>query len=344
MFSSFKNVTVYSGTNNTFTAFPMGGIGAGMICLEGCGTLSHFSLMNQPDIHNEPNIFSAICIKGKENITRILEGLVPMHKVYGKGSVFRNYGLPRFSHSSFKAPFPFVVVDLNDPKIPLDVQIVGWSPFIPGDQDNSGLPVCALEFTFKNNSPEEHECVYSFNAFNLLKFRLVNDRIKIVSENQVNRKIPGGVIFEQHPSGEEPREQGIFCVATGDPDTMVNCALEGGLAVDKDPIEPMGPGSSIYVPFDLASGEEKTIRLMFSWYFPESHLRFGKEFDDENSLKGETYKPWYTGMFKNGLEVMDYWKKITAGFSTRVMPLPGHFMKCLYPKGWWRPYRRIFPY
>jgi len=35
-------------------AFPMGGIGAGMICLEGTGALSKFSLRNRPDLTNEP--------------------------------------------------------------------------------------------------------------------------------------------------------------------------------------------------------------------------------------------------------------------------------------------------
>src|ERR1700760_3926468 len=34
-------------------AFPMGGFGAGMICLEGTGTLSHVSVKNKADIYNE---------------------------------------------------------------------------------------------------------------------------------------------------------------------------------------------------------------------------------------------------------------------------------------------------
>ena len=35
-------------------AFPIGGIGAGMVCLEGTGCLSHVSVFKQPDIFNEP--------------------------------------------------------------------------------------------------------------------------------------------------------------------------------------------------------------------------------------------------------------------------------------------------
>lgn len=35
-------------------AFPMGGLGVGMICLEGRGALSHVSLRNKPEVFNEP--------------------------------------------------------------------------------------------------------------------------------------------------------------------------------------------------------------------------------------------------------------------------------------------------
>lgn len=44
----------YSGEYLNRPAFPLGGIGAGMICIEGTGALSHFSLRNEPDIFNEP--------------------------------------------------------------------------------------------------------------------------------------------------------------------------------------------------------------------------------------------------------------------------------------------------
>ena len=63
----------------------MGGIGAGMICLEGTGSLSNFSLRNKPEIFSEPTVFSAICIKGEKNVARVLEGPVPKWKIFGPG-------------------------------------------------------------------------------------------------------------------------------------------------------------------------------------------------------------------------------------------------------------------
>ena len=55
----------YSGERLNRVAFPLGGMGAGMICLEGTGALSHFSLRNAPDVFNEPCTFAAISLKGR---------------------------------------------------------------------------------------------------------------------------------------------------------------------------------------------------------------------------------------------------------------------------------------
>ena len=73
----------YAGEYLNQVAFPLGGIGAGMICLEGTGALSHVSLRNHPDVFNEPCVFAAIAIKGKRSAARVLEGPVPERKLFG---------------------------------------------------------------------------------------------------------------------------------------------------------------------------------------------------------------------------------------------------------------------
>src|SRR5690242_17694510 len=75
--SSRKFNEEYSGAHIEHIAFPLGGIGAGMICLEGTGSLSHFSIRNNPEMFNQPLAFAAIAVKGKRTIARVLEGPVP---------------------------------------------------------------------------------------------------------------------------------------------------------------------------------------------------------------------------------------------------------------------------
>lgn len=55
--------TIYTGKQLDRSAFPLGGIGAGMVALEGTGALSHVSLRHRPEVFNEPVIFSALYVK-----------------------------------------------------------------------------------------------------------------------------------------------------------------------------------------------------------------------------------------------------------------------------------------
>ena len=138
----------YSGKYLDRIAFPVGGIGAGMFCLEGTGAISHMSVRNSPDV-----LMSHVCLQPfhlkVKNGTKVLEGQVPDWKKFGatkfsKWITWTSYGLPRFENTRFIARFPFASIELHDNDIPLEVLITGWSPFIPTDEDNSSLPAGAL--------------------------------------------------------------------------------------------------------------------------------------------------------------------------------------------------------
>src|SRR5690348_13288182 len=96
-------------------AFPLGGIGAGMICLEGIGALSNVSLRNRPEVFNEPCLFAAVAMNGNAGAARVLEGPVQARKVFGppgtgNGAGGTAYGLPRFAAAEFQTRFPFGIV------------------------------------------------------------------------------------------------------------------------------------------------------------------------------------------------------------------------------------------
>ena len=131
----------YTGEFLNRIAFPIGGLGAGMFCLEGSGAISHVSVRNRPEMFNEPGWFAAICIKGQKNKAKILEGPVPDWKKFGlsgsgNGLGGATTGLPHFQKAVFKTRFPFATIDLSDSDLPLNVQLTGWSPFIPTEDDN----------------------------------------------------------------------------------------------------------------------------------------------------------------------------------------------------------------
>jgi len=317
----------YQGPNLNRVAFPIGGIGAGMFCLEGTGAISHMSVRNAPAFFNEPCSFAAISVKGEANTARVLEGPVPGWKIFGAantglGAPGASYGLPRFKKAVFLARFPFATIGLEDPAVPLTVTLTGWSPFIPGNADDSSLPVGALEYSFKNQTESTIEAVFSFNTKNFMA---------AASEGSAVLPIRNGFILYQRGSETQPAREGAMAVFVDDGQTVVDhCWFKGGwwdaltLAwknvhearlLANPPLEGACPGASLFVPLTMAPGEEKTVRVMLAWYVPVTELRYGldprespRAVTEEVSDKPRYHVPWYAGKFKNVGEVADYWR------------------------------------
>ena len=314
----------YTGEHLNRVAFPMGGMGAGMICLEGTGALSHVSLRNQPQVFHEPVTFAAVCVKGrggKPNIARVLEGPVPGWKLFGQpgtgnGAAGSSFGLPRFRTAKFAARFPFGTVTLEDREVPLDVSIMGWSPFEPGDADNASLPVCALEYRFTNRTGQPLEAVFSWNARNFMA---------VGGNTQGIRPSVGGFTLWGAAAKDKAWEEGALMASVDDPAVQVNHAwfrggwwdaltmawkeIAQGQCFSRPPATEGGaaPGATLFVPFTLAPGASKTLVLRLAWYVGTSNIRFGKDPKDAPAVEGG-YKPWYSARFAGVDEVGAYWR------------------------------------
>src|ERR1700740_1086983 len=55
--------TPYTNDHLARIAFPIGGLGAGMFCLEGTGAISHMSVRNSPDVFHSPLAFGACAVR-----------------------------------------------------------------------------------------------------------------------------------------------------------------------------------------------------------------------------------------------------------------------------------------
>jgi hypothetical protein len=221
----------YEGEHLKRVAFPIGGLGAGMFCLEGTGAISHMSVRNRPDVFHEPAMFGAIAVKNVKNGSKVLEGPVPEWKRFGQpdtgnGSGSSTFGLPRFDKASCLTRFPFSTVTLSEESFPLAVEIKGWSPFIPTDADNSSIPVGAFEYKFKNNSAQSAECVFSYHSKNFMKAkRHETDK----SGKDFIQPIAGGFVLSQTAKDKVAHEFGDFAIFTNDPTVVVDhCWFRGG--------------------------------------------------------------------------------------------------------------------
>src|SRR5437762_2075440 len=176
-----------SGPQRTFTgdraaqiAMPLGGIGAGCICLNGYGGLQDFSIRNHPSTTALPEgysgtkaSFAILHIKGASPVTKLVEGPFPVLKIYDQGLQGEGYrrggfeGFPRFQKCVFKGEYPFGEAKLTDSTVPLQVTLIAWNPFVPLDGKNSGIPCAILEYTLHNSSPHTVEYEFSYHLSHL---------------------------------------------------------------------------------------------------------------------------------------------------------------------------------
>jgi len=351
---------VYKNSNIDRIAFPIGGMGAGMFCLEGTGAISHMSVRHNPDIFNEPLIFGAISLKGHPGSARVLEGPVPGWKKYGmvdaaKGHPYSSWGLARFTSAEFLGRFPFAEIALKDEELPLQVTCTGWSPFIPTDPDNSSLPVGAIEYRFKNTGKKAQDYVFSYSAQNFMTIAdmygrpLAASRIKAMSHGFIlsqegtesSREFKGDfAIFAESPGDSVFVDHCWFRGAWYDPlsrawDNIENCRVQAVA-----PIDDMALGASLYVPFTLQPSQEKTIRLLMAWYVPNSKLRVGEEStsDEDKTVPDKSlmlpspfYKPWYSKKFKSVDELARYWKEEYTDLKKKSTLFRNAFYKSTLP-------------
>ena len=147
----------YTGRHLAMIAFPLGGIGTGSISLGGRGQLRDWELFNRPDKGNSPNYaFPSIWVQrgNAKPIARVLEArlMPPYAGSSGLGSD-NAPGLSRLAGATFTGEFPMAHIAFHDAKLPVNVSLDAFSPFIPLDPDASGLPVAVMRYRVHNPGP-----------------------------------------------------------------------------------------------------------------------------------------------------------------------------------------------
>ena len=59
-------------------------------------------------------------------------------------------GLPRFDSSCFSSAYPFANIQLKKDGLPFEVTLQAYTPFIPLDDVNSGIPGIRFVYRLKN--------------------------------------------------------------------------------------------------------------------------------------------------------------------------------------------------
>jgi non-lysosomal glucosylceramidase len=165
---------VFEGRNLKEVAFPLGGIGTGTVSLGGRGNLRDWEIFNRPGKGiNLPFTFFALYCQdsgGRSNV-RVLEG--PLTPPYtGPDGIKRTEvpGLPRMEKARFFGEYPLARVEMSDGRLPLQVTLEAFNPFIPLDPEASGIPAVLLRFRIRNLSSNPVKLTVAGSIMNPIGF------------------------------------------------------------------------------------------------------------------------------------------------------------------------------
>jgi uncharacterized protein (DUF608 family) len=296
----------FSGDRATQVAMPIGGLGAGCICINGSGGMQDFSIHTHPETtalpagftSNSPEAaFAILRVKGTAPVTKLIEGPFPPFKIFDQGLQGQGLrrggseGFPRFEKCNFRGEFPFAEIRFADQAIPLDVSLIAWNPFIPLDDKNSGIPCAILEYTFHNTSSKPVDYEFSYHLSHLAPGCRPD---QAASANAVIQG-KGAFLFNHEAAnaeafgsatltviGAKPRIKAMWLRSPGwefDSLSALWREVSSGTFTTNDgsnTVDNAGRnGASILLDGHLDPGQSHTYPILITWHFPNCYLREG---------------------------------------------------------------------
>lgn len=164
-------VTSYSKSKNElqYIGMPVGGITAGTLYLAGDGRLWLWDVFNENQTGIDPKevewptpLHVGKKVRSSDGSAYVAPPLAKDHRVVEQGfaflikydgkSIIRKMEADDWEDIIFEATYPMATVHYIDEKLPVTISAEIFSPFIPLDEKNSGLPATIYSFKIKNKT------------------------------------------------------------------------------------------------------------------------------------------------------------------------------------------------
>ncbi|NRF95874.1 hypothetical protein HQN89_34250 [Paenibacillus frigoriresistens] len=281
-------------------AFLLGGIGAGNVSLGSRGELRDWEIFNHPGKgFNLPNSYFSIWAKpeGVVPVAKVLESqLNPSHSLSHGFHPNTGAGLPRLEASTLRGEYPVARIDFTDRDLPVSVSLEAYTPFIPLNPKDSGIPGAVLRYHVTNTSNKPVEVTIAGSIINPVggisydKFDNLNssDAGQNVNEYRTEEQVNGLYLYSNKYQSDELHYGNLSLVTTNRNVTYKRAWLRGawfdflqefwddfmedGRFTDLGYEAPTEDGKTdtgtLGVCETLVPGETKTIQFILSWYFP----------------------------------------------------------------------------
>lgn len=322
------SVTTYLKSKNElqYIGMPVGGIMCGTVYLGGDGRLWLWDIFNKNQEGIEPKVvdYSANVLDGgkkvrsrdgacyiepSKNIRPLDQGFALQLSWNGQ-SIIRKFDEESWPEISFEATYPIATIRYTDPALPVAITLEAFSPFIPLNEDDSGLPVTILSYKIENKITvpvtatilgwlENKTAIYSAGD--------AHERVNTI----VKEKNWQGVyetVRTKNGSGENFQQQydyGNFCIAAAGNKVIVNPAMAAGELTAahfspmsaKQVVKNVGEQltGSVAVQHRILPGKAIRTDFAISWYAANLHFK---------GIQGEGR--YYANKFADAAAVMKY--------------------------------------
>ncbi|WP_439185395.1 GH116 family glycosyl-hydrolase [Carboxylicivirga taeanensis] len=294
-----------------YIGMPVGGICAGQVYLGGDGQLWYWDIFNVSQI-NPGGPGDRYYLNPLTQEKKFENGFGLTIKE-GERIHQRALNSTGFSDIQFEGQYPVGKVSYADPTLPVAVSLKAYSPFIPGDAENSGLPLTVLEYTITNEDAKELDVEISGWLQNMAGFQTGKGQSE-VHVNKVVADMKNPQLMCQMGSDKYKSQLAdwgsMSLTLLGEGKAYAKANRTKGLSIyagnsDNSSEEvPLGEvlvgnvtGKTI-----LKKGESKTFTFLLSWYFPNIHL-----WDGAHHWKNiENLRHYYSSKFTDAADVCNY--------------------------------------
>ncbi|SPF37125.1 conserved exported hypothetical protein [Candidatus Sulfopaludibacter sp. SbA4] len=281
-----------TGRKLALIAFPLGGVAAGAISLGGRGQLRDWEIFNRSEKGKSPNYaFPAIWAQAGDAppVARVLEAriLPPFEGHDGLGAQ-NAPGLARLAAATFTGEYPLARIDFRDAKLPVTVRLEAFSPFVPLEPDDSGLPVALLRYRVRNPGKTRAKVSIAFAIDNPVTFEPPASNAPAASRVNLFKEADGLAGLYMHNPGLEataPRAGSFaLCVLNPAGGRVTHLAgwpkarwwtspllfwddftADGELGPETGARDAVG---SLCLQRELAPGAEAEFAFLLAWHFP----------------------------------------------------------------------------
>ncbi|QNI32708.1 hypothetical protein H7849_01435 [Alloacidobacterium dinghuense] len=278
----------FRGRQLKMISFPLGGVAAGSIGLGGRGQLCNWEIFNRPNKgFRPPYAFASIWVQAgsQKPVARVLESrlLPPYEGQDGLGSE-NAPGLSRLEAAVFTGGYPLAHIDFQDRSLPVQVELEAFSPFIPHEPDDSGLPVAILRYRVTNSGHGAAKVSIAYSLDNPVKTSERNHD-KRLNEFRSTGSAVGLLMSNPGLAADDPMAGSFALAAMPSAGAQVShwvgwpkgrwwnspllfwdqFSKEGDLGAQPEPFDSVGV---LCLQNTILPGHSASFQFILSWHFP----------------------------------------------------------------------------